>query len=271
MLNLKKRMIAASTIYFIFLLFLFLFQRNIQYLPSGRIFDISNYSLVGFSQEILTTQDSIKILSWYKKPSLSEKKIILYFHGNAGNIADRAHKLSSFSKDGFGIMAISYRGYSGSEGSPTESGLICDAQAALEFLFNKGYKEEDIILFGESLGSAVAVQLATKYNFAALILESPFSSIVSVARKDYWFVPLNLLVKDKFESVKVVSRITSPILIIHGTNDKVVPYDEAQKLYKAINSKKKLITVDEAGHLDFRKEFLLKEVRVFLKGVFGLL
>ena len=265
MLTLKKRMIAATTIYLILLSLLFIFQRKLQYLPSGKISNISNYSLDGFTQEILTTKDSIDILSWYKKPRSSDNKIILYFHGNAGNIGDRSSKLATFARDGFGIMAISYRGYFGSEGSPTQKGLMQDAQASLEFLFNKGYKEEDIILFGESLGTGVAMQLATKYNFAALILESPYSSIVSVAKKSYWFVPVNLLIKDKFESLKVAPKITSPILIIHGTNDKVVAYDEGEKLYRSINSKKKLITVDGAGHLDFSEAFLLKEMQKFLR------
>lgn len=265
MLTLKKRMIAASTIYLILLALLFIFQRNLQYLPSGKISDISNYPLEGFTQKFLITQDSFRILSWYKKPASSDNKIILYFHGNAGNIGDRAHKLATFAKDGFGIMAISYRGYSGSEGSPTQTGLMLDAQASLDFLFKEGYKAEDIILFGESLGSGVAMQLATKYRFAALILESPYSSIVSVAKKSYWFVPVNLLLKDKFESVKAAPKITSPILIIHGTNDQVVSYDEGKKLYRFIQSKKKFTTVDGAGHLDFSEAFLLKEIKEFMK------
>lgn len=258
-------MFAALVVYLFILVFLFIFQRNLQYHPNGVITSLESYDLKNFEEKILTTKDDLKILSWYKKPSNKNEKIILYFHGNAGNMGDRAHIFKKISLNEFGVLAISYRGYFGSEGKPSEAGLIMDAEAALNFLFTEGYKSQDIIFFGESLGSGVATQLAEKFSPYALILESPFSSIVNVAKKSYWFVPVDLILKDKFESIKYITKVSAPILIFHGTNDNVVPYREGEKLFNAINSPKKFITIQDGGHLNFGDEFLIKEIKNFLK------
>lgn len=213
---------------------------------------------------MLTDADGLKFLTWYHAPKKGEK-IILYFHGNAGNIGDRTSKFLSLVDSGFGVFAISYRGYLGSEGKPSEDGLIKDAEAALEYLREQGYQNSDIVLFGESLGSAVAVQLASKSQFDALILESPFSSITSVAKSKYWFAPVSLMIKDRFDSMKFAPKITSPVLIFHGTADQVVNFSEGKKLFAAINSRKKFIEVQGAGHLDFPEEFLVLEIKKFLQ------
>lgn len=260
----KKTMTSAIIIYLLLLVFLFLFQRRLQYMPMGKMWEIAAYNLEGFEEKRLTTSDKIKIYAWYK-PAKKDEKIILYFHGNAGNMGDRAHKFSAFANRGFGVLAISYRGYYGSEGSPSEVGLMRDADAALQFLLEQDYQVENIILFGESLGSGVVVQMATKFNFAAVILESPYSSIAGVAQKKYWYAPVGLLLKDKFESIKFISKISKPVLIFHGTADKIVPYQEGKKLFDAANMPKKLITVEGAGHLNFSDEFLLEEMKKFLK------
>lgn len=259
-----KVMLTAVVTYLFFLTLLFVFQRKLQYFPMGKVKDVSSYGLNGFSEKILTTKDQIKILSWYR-PARNNEKIILYFHGNAGNLGDRSHKFAAFAADGFGVLAITYRGYFGSEGKQSQAGLMLDANAALQFLLEQGYSEKNIILFGESLGSGVAVQLAAQHNFAAVILESPFASIATVAQKTYWFVPVNLLLKDKFESIKFLPKISSPILIFHGTKDPIVPYAEGKKLFDAATSPKKLITIEGAGHLNFGEEFLLNEIEKFLQ------
>ncbi len=218
----------------------------------------------GFEEKILITEDDIRILSWFKAPKKSEK-IILYFHGNAGNMTERKDRFEAFANSGFGILAISYRGYAGSEGRPTESGLIMDAEAALNFLLDLGYSPKDIILYGESLGSGVAVQMATKFNVAAIILESPYSSIASVAQRTYWFVPVAWLLKDGFNSAKFAPKILTPTLIIHGTSDSVVPFKEGQKLFNLIKAPKKFVEVQGADHLGFSSEFLVGEVKNFVR------
>lgn len=261
--NFQKLLLLTAVGYVLILGLLFFFQRKLQYIPMGKVGPVSFYNLDDFAEEKITTEDGIKILSWYK-PAKKNEKIILYFHGNAGNLGDRAHKFDSFAKNGFGVLAITYRGYSGSEGKPSEEGLMNDGRAAFKFLLDKGYSPQDIIVFGESLGSAVAVQLASKFDFYALILESPLASIADIAQKTYWFVPVNLLLKDKFESIKFAPKISSPTLIFHGTNDLVVAYSEGQKLFETIKSPKKFITVEGGGHLNFGDEFLLEEIKFFL-------
>ena len=136
----------------------------------------------------------------------------------------------------------------------------------LDFLLAQGYQQKDIILFGESLGSGVAVQLAAQHgDFAMLFLESPYSSIASVAQKQYWFVPVAMLLKDKFESIKFITKIHSPVLIIHGTEDRIVAFEEGEKLFVVANQPKKFVKIDKAGHLDFSEGNLLKEMRDFLE------
>ncbi len=259
-------MLAALVIYGFVLLLLFIFQRNLQYHPLGKVGKISDYFLAGFVEKNLTTSDNEKILAWYK-PAPNKAKLIIYFHGNAGNIGDRAHRFSTFSDAGFGVLAISYRGYSGSEGSPSEAGLLKDGEAAIQFALTQNYRENDLIFYGESLGSGIAVQLATRFNPHALILESPYASIAGVAQQIYWFVPVKLLLKDKFESEKFAPRIVAPTLIFHGTKDEVVPYFQGQKLFAAINSKKEMITVEGAGHLEFGDQFLVENMMRFLTEV----
>ncbi len=251
-------------IYLAFLCLIFVFQRNLQYFPIGKIYKISSYHLEGFGEETLVGADKTKILAWYKAPKKGEK-IILLFHGNAGNLGYRRDKLAALAAENFGVLAVSYRGYSGSEGKPTEAGLIMDGEAAVQFLFDQGFNEKDIILYGESLGAAVAVQIGARNNFAAIILEAPFSSIAAIAQKIYWFIPVRLLLLDKFESEKFVPKISSPILIFHGTADSVVPYSEGQKLFGKIKSQKKFITSEGTGHLGFDDQFLAREVRKFVE------
>lgn len=250
----------ALLFYLCVLAFLFFGQRKLQYLPMGQLQGIPQE----FNDIYLTTEDGIKILAWFKEPKKGEK-IIVYFHGNAGNISNRASKFEEFAKEGFGVMAISYQGYAGSEGKPSESGLINDGKAALDFLLDAGYLPKDFVLFGESLGSGVAVQLAAKFDVAAVILESPYTSITAVAKKTYWFVPVDLILKDKFDSTKYITKISSPILVFHGTADAIVPFSEGKKLYELITAPKKFIEVQGAGHLDFPVEFLTGQLRQFLK------
>lgn len=263
-LNLKKSMWAAIVIYLILLVSIYALQRKLQYHPSGEIAAPAAYSLVGFEVKNLTTKDNDRILAWYKKPD-HHKKIIVYFHGNAGNMGGRADKFKIFASDGYGVLAISYSGYYGSSGKSSEQALINDGKAALDFLYSQGYKPQDIILFGESLGSGIAVQLAAQDKFFAVILEAPYSSIANVAQRTYWFVPVDLLLKDRFDSIKYAAKITSPTLIFHGTADHVVPYAEGQKLFAAIKSEKQFITVEGAGHLQFDNQFLLEKANDFLK------
>ena len=244
---------------------LFIFQRKLQYVPSGTLENLSYYNLDGFVKETLTTKDGITLTAWFKAP-LKQEKILVYFHGNAGNLGGRAEKFDVFSKNSnYGIFAISYRGYPGSTGKPTEKGLLQDALAATDFLESKGYSAKDFILYGESLGTGLAIQHALKIKPFGLVLESPYSSIANVARKSYWYAPIDLLLKDRFDSIKYIPEIETPVIIFHGNKDSVVPYQEGKIVFEGFNSRKKLITFSNAGHLDFDEKLLIKEIDVFFK------
>jgi fermentation-respiration switch protein FrsA (DUF1100 family) len=259
-LNIKKRIIFTLLFYISIVAFVFIFQRQLQYLPLGNAKKIAK----GFQERIITTEDGIEILSWFKAPK-NGQKIILYFHGNAGNIGDRSHKFEAFADAGFGVMAVSYRGYFGSQGSPSETGLMNDGKASFGSILDLGYLPKDILLYGESLGSGVAIQLAAKFDVAGVVLEAPYTSITAIAKKSYWFLPVSLLLKDKFESIKFMPQVSAPVIIFHGTLDPVVPISEGKKLFAAAKSTKKFIEVEGLGHLNFPDKFLITELQKFLE------
>ncbi len=263
--KLKKIMLTALLVYSTLLLILFLAQRRIQYLPTGKILTLDAYKLSDFSEQTITTIDGVKIFAWFKDRREKNRKIIFYLHGNGGSLGDRAYRYRKFADKGYGVLAISYRGYKKSEGSPSEKGLILDAKAGLDFLLKKGFVNDDIIIYGESLGSGVATQLAANQDFNLLILESPYSSIVSVASKTYWYVPLRFLLKDKFESVKYSPKIKTPTIIFHGKKDSVVSFKEGKKLFESIKAVKDFILDENLGHVEFDPSFVLEEITNFQK------
>ena len=130
------------------------------------------------------------------------------------------------------FLIIAWRGFSGNNGKPTEKGLYDDGKSAIDWLAKKGVREKDIILYGESLGTGVATHLAQNKNFAGIILETPFTSMIDAAKKFYPYIPVNLLLKDKFENKKKIKNINSPILIMHGEADQIVPFSMGKKIYE---------------------------------------
>ncbi len=249
--------------YLLLCLLIFSFQRKLQYFPNKNLAEPSVYGLKNFEEQILTTKDNLKITTWFKAPE-DGKKIMVYFHGNGGNLADRAHRYEFFSKNGLGIMALSYQGYGSSEGKPTEEGLIENAKVVTDFLIAIGYKPEDMIFYGESLGSFVAVKHGSIINPYAIILEAPFYSALEIAQSHYWIVPVSLLMKDKLESNKYAPELKSKVLVFHGTDDKIIPISSGKKLFELFKSEKKFITVDGADHLTIADRFLLEEMEKFL-------
>ncbi|MDA0901992.1 MAG: alpha/beta fold hydrolase [Proteobacteria bacterium] len=248
-------------------LLVFIFQRKIQYFPSKILHSTQHYRLYGFEDLTITTADSVKIGVWFSAPK-NNGKILLYLHGNGGNLQDRAYKFGLFANNSdFGVLAVSYRGYGNSEGSPSEDGLLKDAQAATDFLISRGYSNQDVILYGESLGSGVALKHAVDFKPYAIILEAPFYSIASVAKRSYWFLPVNLLLKDRFDSYKYAPQIKAPILVFHGTKDPVVPFENGKMLYDKFTSQKRFISIEGAGHLYFNDQLLLDEIKKFVSEI----
>ena len=180
---------------------------------------------------------------------------ILYFHGNAGNIGSRIDKIFPFSKAGYGILLAGYRGYGGNAGSPSEQGLLMDGRAALAFLAAQGATSENIVLYGESLGTGVAVPMAVEAASSgaavrALVLEAPFTSVVEVASSFYPIFPVRWLLKDRFDSAAIIARIGTPVFVYHGVKDTTIPIRFGRKLYDLAVDPKESLWVKGAGHND---------------------
>ena len=162
------------------------------------------------------------------------------------------------------FLIIAWRGFSGNNGKPTEQGLYDDGQSAIDWLAKKGVREKNIILYGESLGTGVAIHLAQNKNFAGIILETPFTSMIDAAKKFYPYIPVNLLLKDKFENKKKIKNINSPILVMHGEADQIVPFSMGKKIYEIANEPKYSYFTKYDNHMMEYDENLLKALKSFL-------
>jgi uncharacterized protein len=228
-------------------------QRSLMYHPGK---EMASPMVSGVPEMVainLKNDEGMKIVSWYKASS-TNKPTLVYFQGNAGTIADRNHKVRPFIDHGIGVILVGYRGYGNNPGSPTEEGLYADAATALEFLSRTGIKPNHWILYGESLGTGIAVEMAKRYGAdtpaAALILEAPFTSMVDAGKSHYSWLPVNMLLKDRYDSLSKINSINVPLLIIHGTDDNVVPMTLGQKLFNAAVEPKQAHWINNAAHND---------------------
>jgi uncharacterized protein len=205
---------------------------------------------IGLKAEIvrLKTEDGESLLAW-RIPPAPGRPVILYFHGNAGGLDLRVERFRAMAKAGMGLLAIEYRGYASSTGSPTERGLKLDGEAAYSAAIASGIAPDRIVPLGESLGSGVAVALAARHKVGGLVLDSPYSSIADVAAATYWFVPVRALLRDPFRNELLIGSVTAPTLIVHGTKDAVVPIRFGEKLFGLANSPKDFWRVKGAAHL----------------------
>jgi fermentation-respiration switch protein FrsA (DUF1100 family) len=241
---------------------MYLAQRSLMYVP-----DIARASPVAAglpqAEEItLTTADSEQLVAWHVAPQ-SDMPVILYFPGNGGSLRHRADRFAQLVQDGFGVVAVSYRGFGGSTGSPSEAGLLLDADAAYVFCTDR-YTAERIIVWGESLGTGVAAALASKQAVGRLILEAPFTSAAEVARRSYPLIPVGLLMKDQFRSDARIGAVTVPTLVLHGELDRVVPIAFGERLYTAIRAPKRFVRFPDGEHEGLDGHGAIAAVRDFL-------
>ena len=193
------------------------------------------------------TEDQINITSLYL-PSTKSNKLLIYFHGNAGNIYHRISSLRQFQQFGINVIGVSYRGYGKSEGEPSEAGVYVDGQAILQYVVEHlGFPSENIILFGRSIGTAVAVQLAQHKKLAGMILVSPLTSGKDIAAASA-LAPLSSLAGNAFDNLSKVEHITSPLLVIHGTADRIVPFSMGKLIYERATVKKQFVAIEGADH-----------------------
>ncbi len=244
------------TVYLAMAAFLYLAQRQFQYFPQESLktgFEPpAKFNIDGFGTEGIETDDGESLVAWLAPPPTPQAPVILYMHGNAGTLGDRAERFRLFRDEGFGVLAFSWRGYGGSTGSPTEKGLLEDGRAAIKFLQEQGVPASRVILFGESLGTGVATQLAADSEISplAVVLDSPFSSAADVARLRYWYLPVGVLMKDQFRSIDFAPRVTAPVFVLHGTADRIVPYVQGKRLFEAFTAPKEFLTLEGGDHID---------------------
>jgi len=191
--------------------------------------------------------------------------VILYFHGNAANAANRAEKIERIIASGFGIFYLNNRGYGGSDGRPTEEANIADALAAYDHLIARGVPAERIVAYGESLGSGQAVPLAAQRRVAAVVLEAPLTSTVDVGRRVYFWLPLRWLVVDRYDNERNIRAVTAPVLILHGERDSIVPVEMGRRLYDAAKEPKRIELFPRAGHNDLFDHGAWEKARAFLE------
>ena len=240
------------------------FQRSLLYFPDQNLPAPQAVGAPGFSVVTLNTADGLALTSWYAAPASSAQPVIVLFHGNAGNIAHRLFKAVPLTGAGAGILLVEYRGYGGNPGSPTEEGLYHDGRAAIAFLRGTGILADRIVLYGESLGTGVAVQLATENKVAALILEAPYTSIPDVAGTHYPILPTGWLTRDKFRNKDKIQMLDEPLLIVHGVKDDIIPVRMGRQLYALAPEPKQSMWVAGVGHNDLFGPAVAGEVLAFI-------
>ena len=225
----------------------YLLQRKLQYFPNPQ--EVSSplgSEYLDLKTVQLVSDDGTTTFSWYW-PSPGPLTLV-FFHGNGGNRGNRLSWIQEFHRRGYGVFILDYRGYGGSAGTPTENGFYQDGQAAIEWLRKNTHQQ--LIYFGESLGSGVAVEMAIRLPPAALIIQSGFSSAVDVAKKSYPYLPVSLIMKDRYESLKKIDGVTCPLLVIHGQDDSTIPFKLVTALYEAAPGPKDWFLVPKANHND---------------------
>lgn len=226
---------------------MFGFQRALLYHPDTSLADPVAVDLKGAAIEHLKTADGETLVAWWIAPRAPDKPVYLYFHGNGGNLTYRPNRFRLLSADGSGVMALSWRGYGGSTGSPTEDGLMTDARTAYAAVRSR-VGPERIVLVGESLGAGVAVMLAAEVPVAALILDSGYSSIADVAASKFPWLPVRLLIRDAFRADLVAAKVAVPVFQVHCVDDPVIPLAFGRRLHDLFPNRGDLIEVSGGCH-----------------------
>ena len=254
--------IAAAAGYLALGALMFFAQRALMYFPET-VRTMPGAAGLPQAQELtLDTADGETIIVWHVPPR-GGSPVVIYFHGNGGSLRMRVDRFARLVGHGIGLLAVSYRGYGGSTGSPTEAGLIEDARTAYAFA-NQRYPER-IVLWGESLGSGVAIALAAEKPVSRVILDAPFTSAVDIAAALYWFMPVRFLMRDTFRSDLRIAQVKAPVLILHGDADAVVPIAYGERLYAMIPGEKQMVRFAGGEHVDLDRHGALDAALKFLQ------
>ena len=264
MVIMKWLLIVAAAIYLCGLAVLYVRQRDMLFPipPVGRTAPAAA-GLPEAEEHFLATADGEKIIAWHV-PAKPGQPVVLFFHGNGDFLAGRVGRFKAITADGTGLVAVSFRGYAGSTGTPSEGGLLQDAEAAYAFTAAR-YDAGRIAVWGFSLGSGVAVAIAAKHPIAKLILEAPYTSTVEVAGRRFPIVPVRLLMRDQFHSDQRIAHVTAPLLIMHGTDDPAIPIRFGERLFTLAHEPKQLARISGGGHANLDDFGAIEIARRFIE------
>jgi fermentation-respiration switch protein FrsA (DUF1100 family) len=235
-------------------------QDSLLYFPDTSRPDPARFGVPDMAPVELRTADGLALLAWYKP---GDPTLVL-LHGNGGHIGHRGFKVRPWLDAGVGVLLVEWRGYGGNPGKPGEAGFRDDGRAALDFLAARGVAPERVVLYGESLGTGIAVMLAAERPIGALVLEAPYDSIAALAAWHYPFLPVNLLIRDRYDAGAAAPKVKAPVLAVHGEADDIVPPRFGQALHDALPPPKQRMLVPRAGHNDLDRFGLDRVVLEFL-------
>ncbi len=234
-------------VYVLVCLVAFVFQKRLVFFPDPTIVANPKQAGMSYRDVFIDTKDGLRLHGWFV-PSVESDLVLLFFHGNAGNISHRLESIRIFHDLGLSVFIIDYRGFGRSDGSVGEAGTYEDARAAYRFLVEKeNIVPENIVFFGRSLGGAVAVDLATEFLPRGLILESCFPSLADVGARAYPLLPVRQLIRIRYDSTDRISRVECPTLVIHSREDEIVPFELGKRLYDLAPGPKQLLEI-RGGH-----------------------
>ena len=239
-------------------------QRRIIFRPEGTPPPVSATGVAGLQAVTLHSKDGLDLLAWWLPPPSDGRPVLLYLHGNGGNLGHRTDRLRTLAASGFGVLMPEYPGYGGNPGAPSERSFDMTAEAALDFLQAHAVRERAIVVYGESLGTGVASWIGAGRMFGGIVLESPFTSVTALAREQYWFLPVGWLVRDPFDTLGRIARIEAPLLVALGERDEVVPPWMGRAVFAAAPEPKRLWVSATGGHEDLAQVGLLAEVVRFV-------
>jgi len=264
----------AASVYVLLSLVLYLLQGKMVFLSNlpGRALTASPGDIgLEYEDVYLTTLDDERLHGWYVPATIS-RGVIVFFHGNAGNISHRLDSIGIFHQLGLDTLIIDYRGYGQSTGKTTEQGTYLDAQAAWSYLVDeRGIAADQIIIFGRSLGGAVGAWLGAQHTPAAVIIESSFSSGVDMARRLYPFLPVRLITRLRYPVAEYASHLDCPVLVVHSRDDEIIPFDMGQSIYAAVKQRKSFLELrgDHNNGIFISRQDYLRGLNGFIESVFG--
>lgn len=247
--------VAAGVFYVAVVVLMYAMQRNLMYFPDSRKPFPAASGMPDMREVSITTEDGLILLAWAAPPGTQGMPTVVLFHGNAGNIGHRGFKARLFLDAGFGLVLAEYRGYGGNPGEPSEEGFYADGRAVMAALPSLGVPSNQVVLYGESLGTGVAVKMAAEAAqagtpVAALVLEAPFTSTADTGAVHYPFLPVHLLMKDRYASIERIADVSAPVFVVHGEQDRTVPQKLGRQLFEAAQEPKEALWLATAGHND---------------------